>query len=317
MKRLATRKPIGFSLRAAAEFYSCFTPASGMAAGTKEQLTLTFRLDGSFAPVAVTVREESRSLLVEVAGTDDLATLERQLARILGLDADSVAWFTLGETDLVVGELQRQFPGFLSAAQASPYDAATWAVIAHRMNQEQAARIRLALAREFGDTVESGDRIHCVFPGPAELAVLDRFPGLTQEKVARLRGVAQAALNGLLDAERLRRMGEARAVSELQSLRGIGPWAASHIYFRGAAPHDGLPLAEPRLLQGLASAYRLRSPSIETFQRVASGWRPFRTWVCVLLLRHLSQAAGWQAPGLALERAEVGRELARRAMPAA
>ena len=98
---------------------------------------------------------------------------------------------------------------------------------------------------------------------------------------------------------------------ELQTLRGVGPWAASHIYFRGAAPHDGLPVTEPRILHGLASAYRLRSPSLATFQRIAEGWRPFRMWVCVLLMRHLAATAGWYAPGLDEERARAGRALLR------
>ena len=96
--------------------------------------------------------------------------------------------------DLVVGDLQREFPGFLSAAQASPYDAATWAVISPRMNQQQAARIKQALARELGDALELNGRTHFVFPSPERLRTLERFPGLSEEKVARLRGVAQAAL---------------------------------------------------------------------------------------------------------------------------
>ena len=317
MKTFAIQKPLGFQLRSLAEFYSTFIPGSGMAAAESDQLTLAFRLDRSFAPVAVSLREGPRELSLEVAGTDDLAALERQIARILGFEADSVAWFTLGETDLVVGDLQRQYPGFLSAAKASPYDAATWAVIAPRMHQEQAARIKLAMARELGDAVELRGRAHYVFPSPEVLAGLERFPGLPEEKVIRLRGVARAALDGLLDAEHLRSLGEARALNELQTLRGVGPWAASHIYYRGAAPCDGLPLAEPRLLHGLASAYRLRSPSVATFERIANGWRPFRLWVCVLLMRHLAHTGGWNAPGLQLERAEAGRALMRRSMPAA
>ena len=317
MKTFAIQKPLGFQLRSLSEFYSTFIPGSGMAAAACDQLTLAFRLDQTFQPVAVTLREESRQLLLEVAGTDDLAAVERQIARILGFEANSVAWFTLGETDLVVGDLQRQFPGFLSAAKASPYDAATWAVIAPRMSQEQAARIKLAMARELGDAIDLGGRTHYVFPSPEALESLDRFPGLPEEKIVRLRGVARAALDGLLDAEHLRGMGEERALRELQTLRGVGPWAASHIYFRGAAPCDGLPLAEPRLLHGLASAYRLRSPSVATFQRIANGWRPFRLWVCVLLMRHLAGTGGWQAQGLEAEPAQAGRALMRRTMPAA
>ena len=310
MKTLRIRKPLGFHLQAASKFYSGFVPGSAMAAAAADQLTLTFGLDGRFTPVAVTLREEPGGLLLDVVGTDDVTAVERQIGRILGFDADPVAWFSLGESDLVVGELQREFPGFLSAAKASPYDAATWAVIAPRINQGLAARIKLGLSRELGDAVEINGRTHSVFPRPEVLASLHRFPGLPEEKVLRLRGVARAAQEGLLDADRLRSMGEARALDELQTLRGIGPWAASHIYFRGAAPHDGLPTAEPRILHGLASAYRLRSPTVETFRRVATGWRPFRTWVCVLLMRHLAGSGDWHAPGLEQERARAGKALA-------
>jgi len=245
------------------------------------------------------------------------AAVKKQVARILGLEGDARAWLELGERDLVVGDLQRQFRGFFTAAKASPYDAATWAVIAPRMNQQQAARIKQGLARDLGDALTLNGNTHYVFPSPERLRTLDRYPGLPEEKVARLRGVAQAACDGLLDADQLRHWGEARALTELQKLRGVGPWAASHIYFRGAAPCDGLPTAEPRVLHGLASAYRLRSPSLVTFQRIAVGWRPFRMWVCVLLMRHLGATAGWHAPGLDEERLRAGQALLRRTAPAA
>ncbi|HYP78309.1 MAG TPA: hypothetical protein VER12_20185 [Polyangiaceae bacterium] len=311
------RKPLGFRLAAAQEFYRDFSAGSVMAAAELDTLTLAFRLDGTFAPVVVALREQGEALLVEVAGDADRLRVAKQLGRILGFEADAEAWLALGERDLVVGDLQRQFPGFLSAAKASPYDAATWAVISPRMNQQQAARIEQALARELGDAIELNGKPFFVFPSPERLRALERFPGLSEEKIARLRGVAQAACDGLLDADRLRDLGEARALAELQKLRGVGPWAASHIYFRGAAPCDGLPTAEPRVLHGLASAYRLRSPSMVTFQRIAAGWRPFRMWVCVLLMRHLGKTAGWYAPGLDEERMRAGQALLRRPPPAA
>lgn len=317
MSTFMLRKPLGFRLAAAAEFYREFTPGSGMAAAAVDTLTLAFRLDGSYAPVAVGLRERGDELSIEVAGDAERAALVKQLGRILGLEGDARAWLELGERDLVVGDLQRQFRGFFSAAKASPYDAATWAVISPRMNQQQAARIKLALARELGDALMLNGKLHFVFPSPERLLTLERFPGLPEEKVVRLRGVAQAALDGLLDADHLRELGEARALTELQKLRGVGPWAASHIYFRGAAPMDGLPTAEPRVLHGLASAYRLRSPSLVTFQRIATGWRPFRMWVCVLLMRHLGKTAGWHAPGLDEERVRAGQALLRRTAPAA
>jgi len=176
---------------------------------------------------------------------------------------------------------------------------------------QRAASVKLAMARALGDVVTLGGRAHHVFPAPSVLAGVDSFPGLPDEKVARLRGVAVATLAGKLEVARLRQQPELEALRDLQKLRGIGPWAASHIYFRGAAPIDALPTAEPRVLLGLAQVYGLTAPDNDTLYELADRWRPFRMWVCVLLSRHLARTDGWHAPGLARARAAAGRELAR------
>lgn len=318
MTQLLFPSPEGFTITAAASFYAGFTPGSGMAAAAvaDNELTLTFGLDGSYAPVAVTLRQTGDAIVAHAAGITtaaDRAALRAQIARMLGLDADAAAWRELGVREPLVGALQREFPGFLTAAKASPYDAATWAVIAPRTSMAHAAQCKRALAAAFGDTVLLEGRAHTIFPSPAVLATIDHFPGLPEEKMVRLRGVAQAALDGRLDAERLRRMGETAALAELQTLRGIGPWAASHIYFRGAAPHDGLPATEPRLLHGLAHASGLAgTPDIAAFAQAAERWRPFRMWVAVLLMRSLARTERWHAPELRRERAHAGRRAATR-----
>jgi DNA-3-methyladenine glycosylase II len=266
---------------------------------------LSFRLDGSYAPVAVALHDAGDDLVVHAAGSRDARAIGAQVTRMLGLDADGDAWAAVGARDPVVGRLQRAFPGFFTAAKASPYDAATWAVIAPRLQIASAARIKIALAKAHGDRVELDGRIHHVFPAPATLAQLDAFEGLAEHKVARLRGIAAAALAGRLDAERLRAMTPEAALADLQTLHGIGPWGASHIYYRGAAVVDELPIAEPRVLHALALAYGLHEPSIADCQRVALGWRPFRMWVAILLMRELAGTAQWRAPHLRAARAKV------------
>jgi DNA-3-methyladenine glycosylase II len=305
-------RPQGFSLGAAAAFYADFVPGSGMAVAALDGLTLAFRLDGTFEAVAVALREEGDALVAEHAGTTDADAVTRQVGRILGLDADAEAWTSLGRRDPVVGRLQFEFPGFFTAAKPSPYDAAVWGVLAPRMQMKAAAKLKMAIARDCGDAVTLHGRTHHVFPSPRALMRIESLPGLPTEKLARLKGIAQAALAGKLDAERLRAMRESEALAELQSLRGVGPWTASHVFHRGAAPHDALPTAEPRVLHGLAHAYGIDSPSQEAFERIAESWRPFRMWVCILLSRQLARAGGWNAPGLDKERAAAGRRLAAR-----
>jgi DNA-3-methyladenine glycosylase II len=304
-------RPRGFRLQAAVEFFRGFTPGSGMAAADTDQgLTLAFGLDRSFEPVAVRLREEGEQLRATYVGTRDQDALRRQVARILGLDADEQAWWALGEREVVVGNLQRAFPGFFTACKASPYDAAVWGMIAARTGAEQAARIKIAMAKQHGAAVSLEGRVHHVFPAPAALLDIDRVPGLSAEKLERFKGVARAALAGWLDAERLRSMGEAEALAQLQTLRGVGPWSAGHILYRGAALIDGLPLTEPRVFHGAGAAYGIAPPPFDAFARLAERWRPFRTWVCVLVMRHLARVGGWNAPGLARERAAAGRRAA-------
>jgi len=312
MNTIELGRPKGFSLAAAGAFYENFTPGAGMAAAATDRLTLAFRLDHTFEAVAVELREREDTVELHVAGTSELERVAAQVARILGLEAGADEWLAVGQRDPIVAALQREFPGFFTAAKASPYQAAVWAMISSRLGQAQAAAIHRSMARELGDAVTLNGRAHAVFPGPDELRQLTSFPGLSAEKVVRLRGVAEAAQAGLLDAAYLRNLGETRALCELQTLRGVGPWVASHIYFRGAAPADGLPLAEPRVLHGFSHAYRLEAATFETLQHYAEAWRPFRMWVCVLLSRHLARVGAWHAPTLAAERAAAGRALAKR-----
>ena len=314
MKTFSLPRPTGFTLAAASSFHAGFTPGSGMAAAAvDDKLTLAFRVDRSFEAVAVSLQERDGVVVAELAGSEDEEEAVRaQLGRMLGLEADAAAWQALGQRVSLVGALKAEFPGFFTAAKASPYDAAVWSVIVPRMSMKVAARIKMDIARTHGTAVELHGRTHHVFPAPRELLVLAQAPGLGDEKVARLRGVAQAALDGLLDAEGLRGMGEASALVQLQSLRGIGPWSASHIYYRGAAPIDALPLTEPRVLHGLSQMTGEAVPDAAAFVRAAESWRPFRMWVAVLLSRHLARTDGWRAPELAKERAAAGRTLARK-----
>jgi DNA-3-methyladenine glycosylase II len=308
MKTLLIEKPAGFSLEAASQFYAGFTPGTGMAAAALDQLTLAFRVERSFGAAVVALRERGDVLVAELTGSDDEQGVRRQLSRMLGLEAVAESWIALGRRVPLVGTLQREFPGFFTATKASPYDAAVWSIIAPRTHIEHAARIKMAIAREHGSEVELHGRVHNVFPEPRVLLELSRADGLNAEKVARLRAVASAALDGLLDTEYLRALPEWEALARLQTIRGVGPWSAGHIYYRGAAPIDALPAVEPRVLHGFAHASGASLPTAQAFQRAAEAWRPFRMWVSVLLSRHLARTSGWRAPALGEQRAAAGVE---------
>jgi DNA-3-methyladenine glycosylase II len=161
----------------------------------------------------------------------------------------------------------------------------------------QAAGLKKRIAAAHGDTVDMAGRTIPVFPAPAQLLAVASFPGLPAEKLARLHAVAEAALTGALDAARLRALPEEEALAGLRAIRGVGEWTAGHILYRGAAVADALAGGEPRVLRGAAEAYRLKkTPSLAELAPLAEKWRPFRMWVCILLVRALRGTAGWQGP---------------------
>jgi len=282
---LAARGP--FSLTASTRFLEGFTPAA-YGGGAEGPLELAFPVDGSWQTVGVRVRQDDRVLgeLVYPPDADDSLTeaAANQVARILSLDVDGSGFSAVADRDPVVATLQRRYPGLRPVGFWSPYEAAAWTIIGHRIRMTQAARIKAAMARELGEQVPIGDRVVAAFPAPDKLAVLTEFPGLSGRKPEWLRGIARAALDGELDGARLRALPREEALAGLKRLGGIGDFSAELILLRGACDPDALALNEPRVARAAGQAYGLGAPATaEQLAGISEKWRPYRTWVTLLL----------------------------------
>lgn len=280
--------PFGFRLSAAAEFYAGFAPMGGAAELSGGALHLALLLDETFEPVSARLTQKGDRIEVRAEGTSDAPRLTRQLGRMLGLDADGREWARVGERDPVMGRLQRTFAGFFTAGFPSPYEAAMGGILSQRSSVAQAARTRRQLSAAHGHSVGGLS----VVPSPHRLLEVKAFPGISARKLGVLHGVARAALEGKLDATRLRAMPVSRALEELERLDGVGPWTASHMLLRGASVQDALPTAEPRVLRAFERAY---GRSERDFAACAEAWRPLRMWAAILLVRDLARAGDWAA----------------------
>jgi DNA-3-methyladenine glycosylase II len=277
-----------FSLRAAAAFG--FGPTAG---SPGDVLRLAFAVDGGRGYAGAVLRqpdEPSGPVSVQLT-LRDRAPLEAaiaQVARVVSLDHDGTGFQRIGESDHVLGALQRAHPGQRPVLFYSPYEAAAWSIISARRPVAQGRRVRDDLAIQFGDSFElEGETLHA-FPQPAHLVELgDRFPGLNFEKLTRLRSVAEAALEGELDVAALQAMGPEAATLHVRRLNGIGPFYADVIVVRASGFADALlQTAEPKLLANAALLYGCTDePTLEWLTALAERWRPFRTWATVLIRR--------------------------------
>lgn len=291
-----------FSLAASAHFLEGFTPAAFTGAVDKP-LELAFPAEGTWQTVGVRVDQRETSVVGQVVSPsalnpEVLEAVRGQVQRLVSLDVDGSRFAAVGERDRVVAGLQKRYPGLRPVGFWSPYEAAAWAIIGHRIRIPQAAAIKARIAERLGEPVTFGTRVVHAFPAPDRLAQLDTFPGLSGRKPEWLRSVASAALDGRLDAAHLRALPRDEALAELKSLPGIGDFSAELVLLRGAGDPDHLSRHEPRLGRAVAHAYDLpEPPSGEQLLHISEAWRPYRTWVTVLLRTRLEDETGEIAGG--------------------
>jgi DNA-3-methyladenine glycosylase II len=272
-----------FSWSAALEVLGNFPPTRHHPIGPRSDVILAFPLDGSFTPVAVALRHQDGVLKGEVTGTTDHRAAASQVARIFSLDQDASDYPAVGRRDPAIGRLMEALPGLRPVCFTSPYETAAWGVISQRISTGQAAAVKDRLIAEHGQPLEVGGRQVRGFPQPERLLQVETVPGLSAVKVDRLRGIARAALDGLLDPERLRDLGDEAGPASLLQIPGIGPFWSQGIYLRSCGITDVFP-SEPLSIAALGHLHGLGDrPDGATVAELTELYRPFRMWVAFLL----------------------------------
>jgi DNA-3-methyladenine glycosylase II len=278
-ERVAEFEVLGpWSLETSRRFWEGFTPAALAAGPSGPGLRTVFCAEGDWRRAQVEVTQAGNAAHMVVSGQGDLEAAAAQACRFLALDVDGRGWPEVGRRDPVIADAQARLPGLRPCGFHSPYEAAAWSVLAQRLRISQAARLRADLIARYG---EGG-----AFPAPRTLRTLDLdLPG---RKGEYLRAVAEAALDGLLDAAALRTVDPGLAVQRVQQVKGLGPFAAELVVVRGANAPDALPRYERRLDAEITEQY---GPG-RTLADVSQAWRPYRTWAAVHLRALREQRTG-------------------------
>ena len=254
-----------WSLATSRRFWEELLPAPLARQPDAGALTTVFLVEEDWSRAEAAVTQEGAVATITVRGDGDLGAAAAQTTRFLSLDVDAREWPAVGRRDPVIADAQRHLPGLRPCGFHSPYEAAAWAVLSQRVRMTQAAKTKAGLLEADG-----------TFPSPVRLRKLDLdLPG---RKTEFLHAVAEAALDGELDGARLHAADPDDAIRRLQSIKGIGPFAAELIVLRGANVVDGMRRQDPRLEAEIKERY---GPAAGL--EVAENWRPFRTWGAVHL----------------------------------
>jgi DNA-3-methyladenine glycosylase II len=294
MPTLEIRPRGPFSLAAARDFAGGFPAGIGGGGVGEDSITLAFPVEGTEESAAIELWQDPDGI---VRGRSDatgalLAGAVVQATRSLSLDHDGSGWPAVGDRDPVVGRFQREHEHLRPVCFYSAYEAVTSFVIGQRISRRQSAVIKRDLAERLGDRPTIAGVEVPAFPRPSRLLELREARGLNDEKIRRLHGLAQAALDGRLDTEALRAMPESEALASLRELPGVGPFTADAVLYRGCGVVDGLPAGDELGGTVIRDLYGLEAVTPADVQRITDAWRPYRMWAVVLLRMGWTRSQG-------------------------
>lgn len=190
------------------------------------------------------------------------------------LDADTLkrARRALLRRDPVLAPVLRRYGSCNLLPSGDPYRALLHSIIYQQLAGAAASAIE--------------GRFRALFRGrlPKPAALLDaadselRSAGLSRQKIAALRGVAQAFADGTLSDRRLYKMSDEAVVETVTQLRGIGEWTAHMLLMFSLGRPDVLPVGDYGVRKGAMQLYGLKDlPKPSELESLAEPWRPYRS----------------------------------------
>lgn len=126
---------------------------------------------------------------------------------------------------------------------------------------------------------------------PERIAVLTeadlRGAGLTRQKSAYIRDIAQAIVAGEFDPNALADLDDDGARAALVKLRGVGAWTADIYLLMALLRADIWPSGDLALVAAMREVKRMRAlPNSDRIGRVTNAWRPWRAVAARVLWHH-------------------------------
>ncbi len=115
-----------------------------------------------------------------------------------------------------------------------------------------------------------------------------RAVGLSRQKTAYLRDLAEKTAAGLLEFERMPGISEEDVIAHLTQVKGIGVWTAHMFLMFTLRRPDLLPTGDYGIQAAIKKHYRKRKwPKPAVMEKIAKPWAPYRSIACWYLWRSL------------------------------
>jgi DNA-3-methyladenine glycosylase II len=203
-----------------------------------------------------------------------------------GFDATAVA--ALRASDPVLRDVIDEvgYNGLFDRLAGRPsehYGALVRSIVGQQLSTKAARAIFTRLTDRYGGTTPTPDEV--LADDPEELRAA---AGLSRAKVQFLRSLAEHALDGSLELDRLDELPDDQVIAELVAVRGIGEWSAHMFLMFQLGRPDVLAVGDLGIRRAMMLRYGLPAmPSPAEVQQIGEPWRPYRTLACLYLWRSL------------------------------
>ena len=214
--------------------------------------------DTSHGTTIVSVEQTgARKLRIAIdGGAGDEAEILATIQRMLGVDCD-VTPFNRGAARIPwLRPLAIRMRGIKPPRYPTLWEAFVNAVAFQQLSLHAAAAIVARMVVELQPPIVHQGIVLYAFPttgqflGASERAL--RSAGLSSNKIATLRRVADAISAGVLDERTLKDRPTADCLAVLGGIKGVGPWTATVVLLRGLGRLDLFPLNDTSVVKNLA-----------------------------------------------------------------
>jgi DNA-3-methyladenine glycosylase II len=179
---------------------------------------------------------------------------------------------SLRRRDPVLGGVIRRVGPCGIQARGNPYAALVRSVIYQQLAGSAARSIDRRFRRPHGYRYPPAARLRRM-PEPSL-----RAAGLSRQKIAALRAIAEAFDAGRVSGRALRRLTDDDVIEAVTQIRGVGEWTAHMLLMFSLGRPDVLPVGDYGVRKGAQRLYGLSEPPGRAdLEALAEPWRPYRS----------------------------------------
>jgi DNA-3-methyladenine glycosylase II len=187
----------------------------------------------------------------------------------------------LKKCDPVLAALIERVGPFKMEFGAPTFHSLAESILYQQLNGKAAATIFLRFTAQAGDPLTPEGILKLT---DAQM----RQIGLSRQKTAYLRDLAEKTKAGLLNFERLADMSEEEIIIHLTQVKGVGVWTAHMFLMFTLRRPDILPIGDYGIQAAMKKHYKKRKwPRPDVMHKIAKPWAPYRSIACWYLWRSL------------------------------